>query len=69
MPDNGDMLGQEDPIGPAAASAGLWTAFGAAVFLIVVGVFAAISGFQAGYWIILAGVVCAVGIGAAIKFR
>ncbi|MFD5939532.1 hypothetical protein ACIQUZ_05055 [Streptomyces griseus] len=63
------MLDQGSRPGEAAAASGLWMAVMGGILLLVVGVVAALAGMRPGFWIILAGVICVVGAGAALRFR
>ncbi|KQX65493.1 hypothetical protein [Streptomyces sp. Root1310] len=69
MPDDGNMIGEGNPVGEATAAMGLWMALAGAVSLVVIGVVALVAGMSAGLWISVAGLLCTLAVGASLYFR
>ncbi|MFF3208712.1 hypothetical protein [Streptomyces sp. NPDC002962] len=69
MPDDGNMIGEGNPVGEATAAMGLRMALAGAVSLVVIGVVALVAGMSAGLWISVAGLLCTLAVGASLYFR
>lgn len=69
MPDDGNMIGEGNQMGEAAAAAGLWVALAGAIFLVAIGVVALVAGMSAGLWISVTGLLCTLAVGASLHFR